>query len=520
MHPLLKKLNFVPLETFIKDNLGIHCPADCVYIRCEVSIPCYRTDRLISNIDILSRSLDLVGKTNQLGNGYSKTTRKWFTTNTTRNIFRTSKWNEIFNAIGDDYSIFILTKCSILEESSDNLIFMCGEFDHLIEKKENKKIIDRGRLFIEKGVLQPICHVDLLNEMCGDIPNHNKLKEHISRILALMSIKYNRIPLKKTYKSYFHSSEKNINVGADSYESKGPLNNDLHANIPKDNDAGLEPTNSIMNEQIDPERIINFLFAISKKFLKPVFRYSDFKVLKGKLSLLIKRNMHENLSIEEIKKYFSITKLKFFNGAGKANNHGIQSRIVTKFLLFLFNTVYMNILTFFFYSTHSSDTRYKIWYFSRVDWNRKISIFLREHLQRFEKTKGRQRIGTLRCLPKEDGFRVITNCSKKSNMINNGSDKQKVGHASLNSHLLKFLPVLRAAGTDLLKDSLFGYPDIQRKLHEYLGKATGRQYILKLDISKCFDSIPHKELLEVIDELLNMEVVTTPLSIGCYATIQ
>lgn len=622
MHLLLKRLSFVKLSDFIMEHIKIECPAKEIYIRCTVSVPEHNTEKHLTNVEILSRSLKLVDNENQLCNGYNKSSGQWFTVNTTRNFLCSVKWSQIFNALGDEYSIFVLTQCDIIERCNGNFIFVCGHFCDLFEKNEHFPQVERKRLFIGKGVLSPIMIQDFLEYLFKDIDVLIHVKEHISGCVQVSISKYNRIPLKSVYKSFFcaiktenqksvrkakdlHNIQKKYGktkgfprspVFGDDYMLSSVYNTENSGNTntfscsfrtenewQRDNEykglntfqSTLSTTNNIIKRskkaggdlfdefdstvesgelsdkaevlcsqifenfgkrreslmqsftedeerlglhetmpynvqdgRVCPDKIIDFLFLISKKFLDSILKFEDYKIWKGKLTLLIKRNVYESLSLDELKRFFKIDKLKIF--AIKPRwHHGNKKRIILeRMLLYLVNQIYIPIISFFFYSTPRSNSKYKIYYFNRTVWNKNVNIFCTEYLKDFEPTHVKSRAGTLRCIPKTNAFRVIVNCSKGVYLNSKNGDSTKSNRGSgtgvsINAYLAKILPILHNVGAVNLHRSLLGHADISRNLYSYLAKARGRQYILKLDLNKCFDNIPHKELLAVINRLFD-----------------
>lgn len=493
MHGILEKLRFVPLQEFIKAQLGVDCECSGVYIRCTVAVPAFDRTKMLSNVDILSRALDLVDDHNQLSNGYSKTSRQWFHTNTTRNILRSAKWSGIFSVLGDGCSIFVLTKCAVVEENGGNLVFLCGVFNDLFEKRGSDDAVHRALLFFGGSRLEPLDSEAFLSFLFKDIGKYESLREHASGAVRDVVERYNRIPLQRLYASYFGRP---TGDGGRNTEDGAP------------GCADRRKPYDLTGSNIDYEKLVGFLFLVSKKFLGPVLRFADFKILKGKLSLFIKRNVYEGISREELRKHFQLGRLKLFSGHSmQKHEYGTRCKVAGRFLAYVFNMVYIRITSYFFYSTVCANTRYRISYFSRAEWNTKTNIFYKEFLEGFEKTRCRPRAGTFRCIPKPNGFRVVTNCSKphntdKSGVASNRFGRGTGGFGSMNSYVAPLLPILRSASHGRLQSSLMGHSDIQRAVYGYLRGAKERQYLVRLDISRCFDNLQHKELMETVSGLL------------------
>lgn len=435
MKPILKKLGFTPMSQFIEERLDIKLDCNDIFIKCNHEFPSLSTKESMSSSDILSYALEVCSEGNQLCNGYCKATKKWYSTNTSRNLLKSEKWAKIFDGLGWEYSIFVLTRSSIIEKVNQSLVFVCGDFGENIEKKQVKATVQREKLFYGRDEL---VQISLENAIEGILMpciwNRNEIVGRLAKVFN----KFNKLPLRSLFKSYF-SQQKCRSDGKTKYNnqgasaSTGAINdgNYLHfqqsVSMKGAEDSVIHTDGNISKHQTDPESIANFLFMISKKFLRPAFGLRDFKVLKGKLILLLKRNLHETVSREELMKYLRIHKLKLFRGVENLSFTS-KSYITGNFLLFIFNRIYLNILSFFFYSTTSSFSKAKVLYFTRAEWNRSVSQFVSKYLKQFTKVKDGTHFATLRCIPKENGFRVVSNCSK----INSYVSKMKTEHINKN----------------------------------------------------------------------------------------
>lgn len=445
MNQTLEILGFQPLSQFIEQNIKIKVQSDNIFIKCTIPVPNFTISNIFPINEILSLALAKCEDNNQLSMGYNKTKKEWYGLNTSRNILKSAKWEQIFESIGFDYSIFILVNCLIVEKIGENFIILCGDAKILCEKKAAEIHVARDLLFREKSKNSKVLIEQAIYEIIGsDIlfgtsnPNENN-KENIKtenieniektglkrnvidseftdEIIAKLALKlktvltkYNNLPIDAIFKSFFTSNLKNT-------------------------------ADSIMENAIEPEKIANFLFLISKKFLKPIFTEKEFKILKGKLVLLTKRNVYETLNLEDLIKYFSTKKFKLFDNLSMIRTQ-IKTKILKNFMIFLFNSIYLRIISVHFYSTISSFSKRQIHYFSRNQWNIKVSNHFSEYLNYFEKVdKPLQTVATLRCIPKESELRVITNCSvpgscrSKENEIKEFKNNCKLGNSTNNAN--------------------------------------------------------------------------------------
>lgn len=260
---------------------------------------------------------------------------------------------------------------------------------------------------------------DIKNKIPTITPEYHQKVDIDSNNVISNDIKVEEVPntCQKDIKysnSYANSSILSIENGfSDIFDESEKKETTSNSSVTFDNFSSpdlQEDKRSIMEYRIEPERIVGFLFLISKKFLRPVLNMRDFRILKGKLTLLLKRNRFETLSHNEIFNHFKTGKSKIFNSPG--------TRIIfEKFFLFLFDKIFMNLLTFFFYSTTTCFSKSKVFYFSRIEWNKISNEHLNDYLEKYEKMEIKNNeikpVATLRCIPKENGLRVILNCKNK-----------------------------------------------------------------------------------------------------------
>jgi telomerase reverse transcriptase len=131
-------------------------------------------------------------------------------------------------------------------------------------------------------------------------------------------------------------------------------------------------------------------------------------------------------------------------------------------------------------------------------------------------------LGALRLLPKSTGLRPILNLKKRFLMKSQwGNNKTYLG-ASVNSNLAPIYNMLsyeRERCPEKLGSSLMSVGDMHSRLKEFknrlsqrapisAGIKTGRLpqlFFAKLDIQACFDTIPQKQLLRLVEQLVSEE---------------
>ncbi|NXU84517.1 TERT transcriptase, partial [Xiphorhynchus elegans] len=133
----------------------------------------------------------------------------------------------------------------------------------------------------------------------------------------------------------------------------------------------------------------------------------------------------------------------------------------------------------------------------------------------------------LRFIPKANGLRPIVKVSGvvKAQAFSRESKKKKMNH--YNTQLKNLFSVLKYEqniNPSILGSSVFGQNDIYKKWKQFVTKVldSGGEiphfYCVKADVSRAYDTIPHKKLVEVISRILKPEK-RTAYCIRRYAAI-
>lgn len=532
---------FETLEEFIRKHIGVEVSAANILIKYIGDVPKLPISNTLSISEMLSISLEQSEDGNQLCQGYCKITKQWSSLNTSRNLLKSKKWAEIFRRIGSEYSLLILKNGCIIQDISQSMLLLCGSITDLIsgsqEKKKDEKRMQRELLFRGRPNTLNATVEESIRMVMNGVEMSFANTQIIHRKIENAVLKYQKLPLKGIFKSFVIEKQKKT--------SQGGLNEEDDTNI--------------MEDQVDPKIIADFLFLISKKCFRPIFDLRSFKILNGKIVLLLKRNMLETLNMEDLSNHFSTTKFKLFAGCSGLQ-HPVRILLIKNLMMFLFNFIYLKILGYFFYSTVTSFSRLKVYYFTRVTWNCKVGKFFQKHLKTFRPCAKTNVVATLRCIPKETGFRVVTNCSKlgthwtknqakpresKSHKqpeypsllsieklasmyqdieeilkdeystfqkpYNNGlenvradtGEKRRFNTSFVNSQVSSIAPIMKKVAGQIPGFSLSRHFHVGRKLFPFI-RAHPRQMILvKVDLKRCFENIPHAELMSFIENILS-----------------
>ncbi|NXM31305.1 TERT transcriptase, partial [Oxyruncus cristatus] len=120
----------------------------------------------------------------------------------------------------------------------------------------------------------------------------------------------------------------------------------------------------------------------------------------------------------------------------------------------------------------------------------------------------------LRFIPKVNGLRPIVKVSGvvEAQAVSRESRAKKMQH--YNTQLKNLFSVLnyeRTINTSIIGSSVFGKDDIYKKWKQFVlkvlksGDEIPHFYCVKGDVSRAYDTIPHKKLVEVISQVLKPE---------------
>lgn len=461
MEELLARQGFEQLSHFASTKFGIACAAPNIYISTNAPVPQERAStcqsELFDVVDLLSQAMKYNGGRNHLSNGYSRSSECWQNINTTQNLFLSARWRNIFIVLGREKSLFLLTKCTVVEIINNSAILLCGSIREASLPEEAKKYsFERHTIFEGRRALDPHTFEDASAYIMDGLAFSEAAHDRILRGIYKLVRSCNMLPVKSLYSSFFQDT------------------------IELDN---------VLENAIEPVQLVDFMFLVAKKTLGRTLTSKAFPAIRGKLTLFIKRNGSESLAISEITKYVSLSSIKLLPKRIKRQDRAASSVLRTRLLLYIFNKIFIPVFSVCFYSTTCMNSKLLVRYFHRTYWNRATTAFYKNYFSRFERTGGKGHALTLRCIPRNGSFRVITNCSRKL----------KSSGKSLNYRLSPFLALLQSVPLSERSRSLECTNHVGRKLSE-LSKLPSqkRNFLIKIDLSNCFDTINHDYLLKIV----------------------
>ncbi|TBU13098.1 telomerase reverse transcriptase [Hamiltosporidium tvaerminnensis] len=398
--------------------------------------------------------------------------------NTTNTLFKMRGWVDIIREMGDELTFYLFTRCSLIQNVGGKCVMLSGNVGSIFGgcRKGVVRVVDRGCMFYAHKRLIEINLDKLKIAIFGKKENFNKNEVYMVGKFEIFVRRMAKVSVKSIFGKYF--KEENC----------------------------LENKVKIMDCAVDCKKIQNFLFCLCKKVLGSVFDFYNFRILKGKLGILLKRNRFEIICKNDLISYFKINNLKIFEFRKCLRSEYLQRcRYFCGLMIFLFNNVFIPIVSQYFYCTETSFSKYKIFYFTKKTWDFFSKKYFLNNLSNFEKVNiNCEEYSPARLIPKKDGFRLITNMSYSV-----------AGKRSMNSKLRSIYDILKNDTIDSLKNSVIKKKQIYQKFSSYTKNIEKDNFILKIDIKSCYDNIP----LKFLKKILNISFKSTKYCIRKYCTI-
>ncbi|KAJ5442593.1 reverse transcriptase [Penicillium cf. griseofulvum] len=260
----------------------------------------------------------------------------------------------------------------------------------------------------------------------------------------------------------------------------------------------------------------------------------------------IKLRRFESLSLHEVCKGVKITSIPWLEPAQVQTISPSETRskialsdlhkrteLLHEFMFWIFDSILIPLIRSHFYVTESQTHRNRLFYFRHDLWQQltqqpfgdlKATMFEELALDQAERVLARRSIGfgALRLLPKSTGLRPILNLRKQAWKKSIWNNRGMYRAASINSIITPIYSMLtyeRQKAPAKLGSSMLSVGDMHRRLKAYKKQLSKRlpsgskpwrsklppMYFVKLDIKACFDTIPQKRLLDLIEELVSEE---------------
>lgn len=207
-----------------------------------------------------------------------------------------------------------------------------------------------------------------------------------------------------------------------------------------------------------------------------------------------------------------------------------RTELLHELIFYIFDSILIPLIRANFYVTESQTHRYRLFYFRHDVWRQlteqpladlKTTMFEEIDAERAERKLGMRSLGcgSLRLLPKSTGIRPILNLRRRAvkQMMLYGKQRTYLAK-SINSTLTPIYNMLnyeRQQAPERLGSSLHSITDMHPRLRTFKEQLIQREpassrrlpqlYFVKLDIQACFDTIPQRRLLHLIEELVSQE---------------
>lgn len=201
-----------------------------------------------------------------------------------------------------------------------------------------------------------------------------------------------------------------------------------------------------------------------------------------------------------------------------------RTEIYLELIYYIFDSLLIPLISSNFYVTESGVHRHRVFYFRHDVW-KKLSEPSLAGLKStmFEEVKGMNRgelltsnalgYSHLRLLPKSTGARPITNLSRKPTIKKPMTGQVELG-SSINALLASVFNVLgyeKGENPEQIGSAMKSVGDVFPRLQTFKEKTllqnkageTPRFYFAKLDVQACFDTIPQRRLLRLVDRLVS-----------------
>ncbi|KAJ5496602.1 reverse transcriptase [Penicillium fimorum] len=259
----------------------------------------------------------------------------------------------------------------------------------------------------------------------------------------------------------------------------------------------------------------------------------------------IKLRRFESLSLHEVCKGVKITSIPWLEPPQvQTTSSETRSKIalsdlhkrtelIHEFIFWIFDSILIPLIRSHFYVTESQTHRNRLFYFRHDLWQQlthqpfgdlKATMFEELEPDQAQRVLARRSLGfgALRLLPKSTGLRPILNLRKREFKKSAWKNRPMYLAASINSSITPIYSILtyeRQKVPAKLGSSMLSVGDMHRRLKAYKERLSKRlpsvsnpsrsnlppMYFVKLDIKACFDTIPQKRLLELIEELVSEE---------------
>ncbi|KAF1929540.1 uncharacterized protein M421DRAFT_4010 [Didymella exigua CBS 183.55] len=241
----------------------------------------------------------------------------------------------------------------------------------------------------------------------------------------------------------------------------------------------------------------------------------------------------ETLTLHEVTQKLQVTAIPWLQlpgqeGTTKLARSDFEKRkeLFQEFVYWVFDSLLIPLVRSNFYVTESNAHRNRLFYFRHDVWRMltepllstlRLNMFEDMPTDRVNRLLAARPLGfsKIRLLPKKQGIRVIVNLKRRPQLTRYGAVTLGRSINSVMTPVFNAINYEKTIRPDKLGSSLFSVGDMFPKLEAFKAslRAQGLQdkqlYFAKVDVVSCFDTIPQKRLLSMVDSLMSAQAYQT-----------
>ncbi|EDP48298.1 Telomerase reverse transcriptase [Aspergillus fumigatus] len=305
-----------------------------------------------------------------------------------------------------------------------------------------------------------------------------------------------------------------------------------------------EPKQNLMDYATPSSSVSAFCRAVLRKLIPPQFygigqyQKSNQEIIFSHVDRFIRMRRFESLSLHEVCKGIKITSIPWLDYSRHQHQESLPGRklslsdlhkrteLLHEFIYYIFDSILIPLIRSNFYVTESQIYRNQLFYFRHDVWRhltlQPLATFKTTLFEEMKRADAERRLcgrslgySSLRLLPKTTGVRPILNLRRR-NLQPGWAGKAPFLGPSINSTMTPIFNVLKyetARNPASLGSTLSFVGEIHTRLKSFKERLSQshssdrrqRLYFVKLDIQSCFDTIPQKELIPLVESLFSEE---------------
>jgi telomerase reverse transcriptase len=241
----------------------------------------------------------------------------------------------------------------------------------------------------------------------------------------------------------------------------------------------------------------------------------------------------ETLTLHQVTQKLQITTLAWLRLPGQSETTKLaqsdfkkRKEIFLEFVYWVFDSFLIPLVRSNFYVTESNVDRNRLFYFRHDVWRMltepslsslRLKMFEEMPTERINKLLAVRPLGfsKIRLLPKKQGIRMIMNLKRRQQVMRYGALTLNRSINTVMTPVFNAITYERMIQPDKFGASLFSVGDMFPKLQAFKTSLQRRGmddemlYFAKVDVMSCFDTIPQKRLLSMVETLMSAQAYQT-----------